>query len=283
MDVVIGGEWESIQTAMRLCKQGKKVTLIAPREFVFFRTLTVAVAAGDVPFEKATLPLAPIAQKYGFTLLVDRVKTVHTHKKVLKLSKISLSYETLYETPTCEPLAIEGEDRALNLSHQPGVTMLLADKLRHITQDATIVIAFGSSRHATLCMELALALSKKAHVILLGPQEYKTSARQNRWEKILNRRGVTCRWGALPASITSEGVILEDGALMGASLVVCMPACKNETALTQPQEPTIEGYGRYSFVRLGAFAMAVPYLATSLKTLTVFAMKMRYNLLKRGI
>ncbi|HEY8449391.1 MAG TPA: FAD-dependent oxidoreductase, partial [Bacillota bacterium] len=226
-----------------------RVTLISRQaDFVFMPSLPW-VACGEAEPSSIVCSLAQTRAARWSRLLVDPILDIDPIRQVIMTPSGSLSYDVLILAVGAEPDAgaLPGYvDYAYSVSSLPAAWRL-CERLRAGDVHRIVVYAHPSSPCAFGLYELALLLAHRGVRVQLVTSELAPGATTDpavgrAWQRLARRFAVEVVAGRLAVEVGRRGLLLDDGRVLAADLVVAAPPPRGR-AFTASLEPAVTRSG----------------------------------------
>jgi sulfide:quinone oxidoreductase len=269
--LVLGGGFAGVESAVQLRKRGHEVTLVSDRDFAYVAPISIWIPTGELPFDKARLPLAEVARRHGFELVVDAVRGLDVAAREVRLAGQTLRWDALVlaigagkaPAPGVEHThtVCGGPQRTLDLKAALDALLARARAAEQAGTDERFTIAFGfggnpkdkSAVRGGPVFELLFnvrhllkreRLLERVRLEFFAPMEKpgirmgeKAYAAMLRW---FERLGIPKRFGTRIERFQPEGVRFVDGTELAADLVVFVPAGAGHPVLKESGLPLTE-------------------------------------------
>jgi sulfide:quinone oxidoreductase len=152
--VVLGGGFAGVEAAIMLRREGFRVTLVSDRNFLYIYPISIWIPVGEIAFEDACQPLAPLAEEHGFTLHLGRVVGGDVEARTVTLQDDAvLAYDELVVAVGGAKMRMPGVEHTLSPCGPPEAATALRDRydallrravgLRNASAEEKIQIGFG--------------------------------------------------------------------------------------------------------------------------------------------
>jgi len=79
--LILGGGFAGVEAAIKLRKNGYKVTLVSERDYLFIYPISIWIPVKGISFEDSKMPLVDLQKKHGFNLIIDSVESIDAEDK----------------------------------------------------------------------------------------------------------------------------------------------------------------------------------------------------------
>jgi sulfide:quinone oxidoreductase len=259
--LVLGGGFAGLETAIQLRKAGLDVTLVADRPYLFVYPTSIWVATGEIPFEAATLDLADLARRHGFTFVEGKVEAVSGARRSATVSGRERTADHLVLALGAERMKPKGIEHPHHLGGDPAGTARLRDALAALLAkgQGRIAMGFGGNPKDPSAMRGGPTFELMFNVDTLlrrkglrerfeltffapmpSPGERMGKAAAAAIRTMLGRQGIGMRFGAKIAGFEPGAVLFEDGSRLDADLVMFLAAGKGHPVLEGSDLPRNE-------------------------------------------
>lgn len=249
--VVVGGGFAGVEAAIQLRSKGFSVKLVSDRPFLFVYPISIWIPVEGITFEDACQPLAPLAEKHGFELVIASVSGVEPARRVVHTAGgEAIPYDELVVALGAGKTRPKGIEHTLSPCGEPTGSVAIRERYQALLQRAkagetnlSLVFGFGGNpkdKSAVrggpvfeILFNILHDLEKKGlrdafELTFVAPMpEPGKKMGPGAPEKIrrqLEGRGVRWQVGTGIASFDAEAVTLVDGQRIAADLVVFVPA-----------------------------------------------------------
>jgi sulfide:quinone oxidoreductase len=261
--LVLGGGFAGVEAAADLQRSGRfAVTLVSDRDFLYLNPISIWIPTRSIDPARARVPLAEIARKRGFTLVVDRVEAIRSAEHRVRLAGgDDLAYDYLVVALGGAKLKPAGVDHTLSICGAPESAVQIRDRLDALLAQgsATIAVGFGgnpkdrSAVRGGPAFELLFnidtllrrrGLRDRFELTFFAPMA-EPGARMGRraldlMDSMLRRLGIASRTGTPISAFDERGVAFADGSRLDADLVLFIPGIAGHPVLAASDLPLNE-------------------------------------------
>lgn len=243
--VVVGGGFAGIEAAIHLRKARLDVTLISARDYLYMYPVSIWVPTREVEFEDVQVPLADLATKHGFGLVVEEVTRLDVEARAVHTRAGPVAYDFLVLAMGGAKLRPPGVEHTLSLCGAPEQALALRDRLDALLErgEGRIAVGFGGNPKDSSAVrggpafefvfnvhkllkdrgvrdrfELTFFAPMRRPGIRMGEGAYQAM------ESMFEAKGIEKRFGVKIERFERDGVRFVDGAALPADLVMFIPA-----------------------------------------------------------
>ena len=145
--LILGGGFAGVEAAIKLRKNGYKVTLVSDRDYLFIYPISIWIPVKGLSFDDTKIPLADLQKKHGFNLIIDKVEKIDANNKTVKLQTQEISYEYLFIALGMDKRHIDGLENTLSICGAPKQSIAIRDELDKLVKQGQgkIAIGFGAN------------------------------------------------------------------------------------------------------------------------------------------
>ena len=145
--VVLGGGFAGVEAAIHLRKAGLRVTLVSARDYLYMYPVSIWVPTREVEFEDVCVPLAELADKHGFELVVEEVQRIDPGAQIVHTTLSTIPFEYLIVAFGGAKLKPKGVEHTLSLCGAPEQSTQLRDRLDALIAkgEGRIAVGFGGN------------------------------------------------------------------------------------------------------------------------------------------
>lgn len=144
--LVLGGGFAGVEAAIYLKKQDNlEVTLVSDRDYFYIYPTSIWIPTGETTKEKISVPLAKLAKKHGFQVIVDAVTALDgAHKVVaLKSGRVLEGYDYIVVAMGQDKMKAKGIENTLSICGKPEEAVELKERLDALVAKGSGKIAMG--------------------------------------------------------------------------------------------------------------------------------------------
>lgn len=266
--LVLGGGFAGVEAAADLQKSGRfEVTLVSDRDFLYLNPISIWIPTRGIEPDRARVPLAKIAARRGFRLVVDRVEEIRSAEHRVRLAGAELEYDYLVVATGGSKLRPQGVEHTLSICGAPEAAIGIRDRLDALIArgSGSIAVGFGgnpkdrSAVRGGPAFELLFnvldllrrkGIRDKFDVTFFAPMA-EPGARMGPgalglMATMFQKHGVPSRTGTPIKAFDEQGVAFADGSRIDADLVLFIPGIAGHPVLAASDLPLNEA----GFVRI---------------------------------
>lgn len=269
--VIIGGGIAGVEAAIYYRKEGFEVELISDRDYLFIYPIAIWIPVRTSTFKEVAFPLEKLAQKHGFTLLIDRVSNINCTNKSITLEKVGLrNVPHLVIALGAAKMKYEGLEHTLSICGAPEQSILLKEKIDALIERGSGKIAFGFGGNPAdpssvrggpgfeLFFNLHHLLKKKGirnnyEMTFFAPMPVPGARMGEKALKLMEilfrRNKFGTRYGKKITRFESNGVVFEDGSVLKSDLMMFIPAGDGHLLIKESDLPLNDA----GFIRINDF------------------------------
>jgi len=143
--LVLGGGFAGVEAAIYLRRQGIDTTLVSDRDYFYIYPTSIWIPTGDVTREDVSVPLAQLAKKHGFEVIVDAVTVFDPKEKIVTLAsgKILDDFEYIVVALGQDKIKHKGIENTLSICGKPEEAVELNKNLMALVAKGSGKIAIG--------------------------------------------------------------------------------------------------------------------------------------------
>ena len=266
--LVVGGGFAGVEAATALQRAGAfDVTLVSDRDYLFLFPISVWVPTRGIPFRRAQVPLAEVARKRGFRLVIDEVREIRTADNLVLGAAGAYGYDYLVVAMGAEKLKPSGVEHTLSICGNPQSGLDIRDRLDALVAkgSGSIAVGFGGNPKDRSAVRggPAFELLFNIHVLLkrkkirdrfeltffapmAEPGERMGPRALSMLDTMLDRSGIPKRVGVPISGFDAAGVAFGDGSRLDADLVLFIPGAAGHHVLHASDLPLNEA----GFIRI---------------------------------
>lgn len=145
--LILGGGFAGVEAAIKLRKKGYKVTLVSDRDYLFIYPISIWIPVKGISFEDSKIPLADLQKKHGFNLIIDRVESIDSKNKKVKLANGEEAYDYLFIALGMHKVNVKGAENTLSICGKPEQAVSIGEELDKLVQagKGKIAVGFGGN------------------------------------------------------------------------------------------------------------------------------------------
>jgi sulfide:quinone oxidoreductase len=266
--VVLGGGFAGIEAASALARSGRfEVTLVSDRDFLYLNPITIWIPTHGLEPERARVPLADIARKRGFGLVVERVAAIRAGERKVQLADAALEYAYLVVALGGSKLQPAGVEKTLSICGAPDSAIAIRDRLDTLIAKGSgrIAVGFGgnpkdrSAVRGGPAFELLFNIDHDLRrrrlrdrfeltffAPMAEPGEKMGAPALSLMGRMLERSRISARTGTPIAGFDEGGVAFTDGTRLDSDLTLFVPGIAGHPVLAASDLPLNEA----GFVRI---------------------------------
>jgi len=163
--LVLGGGFAGVEAAIYLKKQANlEVTLVSDRDYFYIYPTSIWIPTGETTKEKISVPLAQLAKKHGFQVIVDAVTALDgAHKVVaLKSGRVLEGYDYIVVAMGQDKMKAKGIENSLSICGKQEETVELKKRFdallrRREEKNVEVVGGHQTSRQRSMYSDSSLA------------------------------------------------------------------------------------------------------------------------------
>ena len=144
--LVLGGGFAGVEAAIYLKKEKNiEVTLVSDRDYFYIYPTSIWIPTGDTTKEKISVPLADLAFKHGFQVIVDAVSSLNAEAKevILESGRLLEGYDYLVVALGQDKMSANGIENTLSICGKPEEAVELHKRLEALVEKGSGKIAMG--------------------------------------------------------------------------------------------------------------------------------------------
>jgi sulfide:quinone oxidoreductase len=266
--LVLGGGFAGVEAAAGLAASGQyAVTLVSDRKYLYLNPISVWIPTRAIEPEKARVPLAAIARRRGFDLLVERVEEIRTSDNIVRTDAGEHAYDRLVIAMGAAKLQPTGVEHTLSICGVPASALDIRDRLDALIARGSgrIAVGFGgnpkdrSAVRGGPAFELLFNIDHRLRKLglrdrfelsffapMAEPGERMGRKALGLLDSMLGRQGIPRRTGTPIAAFDEQGVAFTDGSRLDADLVLFIPGVAGHPVIGRSDLPVNEA----GFVRI---------------------------------
>lgn len=261
--LVLGGGIAGVEAAIHLKKKGFQVTVVSNRDYLYIYPISIWVPTRENEFEDICMPLNKLAQRHGFDFLIDEVVSVQIAENKVQLKEKGeyKDFNYLVLALGAGKLKPKGSEHTLSICGAPEEAKLIRERIDALIKhgEGKIAIGFGGNPKDSSAVRGGPAfevmfnidhalrrtgLRNKFQLTFFAPMEV-PGARMGKKAvattgKIMDKLGITTRFGKKIKEFVSDGVVLEDGSTISSDFTMFISAGSGHTAVQGSDLPLNE-------------------------------------------
>jgi len=144
--LVLGGGFAGVEAAIYLKKEDNlEVTLVSDRDYFYIYPTSIWIPTGETSKEKISVPLADLAFKHGFQVIVDAVTHLNAEAKevTLESGRLLEGYDYLVVALGQDKMLANGIEHTLSICGKPEEAVELHKRLESLVEKGSGKIAMG--------------------------------------------------------------------------------------------------------------------------------------------
>ncbi|CAA7600446.1 Pyridine nucleotide-disulphide oxidoreductase [Acididesulfobacillus acetoxydans] len=251
---VLGGGIAGVEAAIHLRKKNFEVTVISNRDYVYIYPISIWVPTGEKTLQDVSVPLAKLAGKHGFRVIVDEVVSIRAAEGtvVLKTWGDYREFDYLVVALGASKLKPQGAAHTLSICGEPGEAAMLHERLETLVQrgQGQIAIGFGGNPQDQSAVRGGPAfevmfnidhflrrrrLRQSFDLTFFAPMESPGARMGTKAVKKMGQMfetlGISTRFGRKIVRFEPDGVVFEDGSVLASDLTMFIPAGAGQKVL----------------------------------------------------
>jgi len=145
--LILGGGFAGVEAAIKLRKNGYKVTLVSERDYLFIYPISIWIPVKGISFEDSKMPLVDLQKKHGFNLIIDSVESINAKDKKVIFKNGELSYDYLFIALGMHKVNVKGAENTLSICGKPEQAVRIGDELDKLVRagKGKIAVGFGGN------------------------------------------------------------------------------------------------------------------------------------------
>ncbi len=261
--LVLGGGFAGVEAAIFLRKHDLDVTLVSDRDYFYIYPTSIWIPTGDATREDVSVPLADLAFKHGFELIVDPVTAFDASAKrvTLESGRVLDEYEYIVVALGQDKIQIEGMDHTLSICGKPEEATQMYERLNALVEKGSgkIAMGFGGNPHDSSAVRGGPAfevlfnvhnflkkkgLRDKFELTFFAPMEKPGQKMGDKalvmMDKMFAMTDIKKKVGSKIVSFDAEGVNFEDGTKLESDLTMFISAGTGHKILRESGLPLSE-------------------------------------------
>ncbi|PWI57203.1 NAD(P)/FAD-dependent oxidoreductase [Sulfoacidibacillus thermotolerans] len=260
---VLGGGIAGVEAAIYLRKKNFEVTLISNRDYDYIYPISIWIPTGEKTLDDVSIPLAKLARRHGFQVIVDEVINVRAreNKVLLKNQGEYTDYDYLVIAIGASKLKPEGVEHTLSVCGDPKEAVMLNDRLEDLAERGygKIAVGFGGNPKDPSAVRGGPAfevmfnfhhfltkrqLRDQFDLTFFAPMENPGARMGDQvvvgMNKMFKNLGIDTKFGKKITRFVPDGVIFEDGSKLESDLTMFISAGTGHYALKDSDLPLSE-------------------------------------------
>ena len=258
--LVLGGGFAGVEAAIYLRKQKLEVTLVSDRDYFYIYPTSIWVPTGGATKADISVPLADLAKKHGFEVIVDPVTSFEAKEKKITLAsgKVLDSFEYIVVAMGQDKIQHKGMENTLSICGKPEEAEEMKVRLDALVAKGSgkIAMGFGGNPKDTSAVRGGPAfevlfnvhnmLKKKGvrdkfELTFFAPMEKPGQKMGDKalvmMDKMFGMTNINKKVGSKITSFEADGVKFEDGTKLESDLVMFISAGKGHPVLEASDFP----------------------------------------------
>lgn len=260
--VVAGGGFAGVEAAIRLSKNKHKVTLVSNREYFFIYPISIWIPTDKITFKKATLDLRTLAEKHGFSLVIDEFTGVDEANNIARFKRKDIAYDYLVIATGAWKVPHAGIEHTLSICGSPEQSLTIKERFDQIVEKGgNIAIGFGGNPKDKSAVRGGPAFELMFNMIhevkkrkpknpvsfsffapMAEPGKRMGKNGYSMLLKMLDSHNIETRVGKKIKLFEKDGVLFEDSSKLQSDLTMFIPASKGPGYITESTLP-VNGAG----------------------------------------
>lgn len=261
--LVLGGGFAGVEAAIKLRKNGYNVTLISDRDYLFIYPISIWIPVKGISFEDSKMPLSNLQKKHGFNLLIDKVESIDTARKTVKMAGGEQQYDFLFIALGMNKVPMKGDENTLSICGKPEQAVRIGEELDKLVKagKGKIAVGFGGNPKDTkgsavrggpafeLLFNISTYLKKKGlsenfeltfFAPMAEPGKRMGAKALASLGKFFKHYGIKEQVGVKIAEFTQTEVLFENGSKLESDLIVFISGGSGHSALKDSELPLTE-------------------------------------------
>lgn len=146
--LILGGGFAGVQAAIDLKKSNLfDVTLVSERDFFYLFPISIWIPVRTKKEEDVKISLQKIADKHGFNVIVDSVKSINSSESLVVCNSQTLNYDYLIVATGAEKMQLKGIENTTTICGKPEQAIELRDQIDALILkgNGKIAVGFGGN------------------------------------------------------------------------------------------------------------------------------------------
>ena len=259
--LVLGGGFAGVEVAIYLKKEKNlEVTLVSDRDYFYIYPTSIWIPTGEVTKEMISVPLADLAFKHGFEVIVDAVETLEAKVKKVTLAsgRVLEGYDYMVVAIGQGKMGAEGIENTLSICGKPEEAVELNKRLEALVEkgEGKIAMGFGGNPKDTSAVRGGPAfevlfnvntflkrkgLRDKFELTFFAPMEKPGQKMGEKalvmMDKMFGMTNINKKVGSKITSFEEDGINFEDGTKIESDLTMFISAGKGHPVLEASDLP----------------------------------------------
>jgi len=259
--LVLGGGFAGVEASIYLKKKRDlEVTMVSDRDYFYIYPTSIWIPTGETTKEKISVPLADLAFKHGFELVVDAVEKVEAKEKRVTLASGRLlnDYDYIVVAMGQGKMSAEGIENTLSICGKPEEAVELHKRLEALVEkgEGKIAMGFGGNPKDTSAVRGGPAfevlfnvntflkrkgLRDKFELTFFAPMEKPGQKMGEKalvmMDKMFGMTNINKKVGSKITSFEADGINFEDGTKIESDLTMFISAGKGHPILEASDLP----------------------------------------------
>ena len=277
--LVLGGGFAGVEASIYLKKKRDlEVTMVSDRDYFYIYPTSIWIPTGETTKEKISVPLADLAFKHGFELVVDAVEKVEAKAKKVTLAsgRVLDDYDYIVVALGQGKMSAEGIENTLSICGKPEEAVELHKRLEALVEkgEGKIAMGFGGNPKDTSAVRGGPAfevlfnvntflkrkgLRDKFELTFFAPMEKPGQKMGEKalvmMDKMFGMTNINKKVGSKITSFEADGINFEDGTKIESDLTMFISAGKGHPILEASDLPLTDA----GFVETNEFNEVVDF------------------------
>ncbi len=263
--LILGGGFAGVESAIFLKKYGENldVTLVSDRDYFYIYPTSIWIPTGESTKEDISIPLAQLAKKHNFEVIVDAVTSLEAKNKrvTLKSGRVLDNYDYIVVAIGQGKIQLKGIENTLSICGKPEEAVELNKRLEALVEkgSGTIAMGFGGNPKDSSAVRGGPAfevlfnvhnmlkkkgLRDKFNLIFFAPMEKPGQKMGEKalvmMDKMFAMTNISKKVGSKITSFDADGINFEDGEKIESDLTMFISAGKGHPVLEASDLPLSE-------------------------------------------
>jgi len=262
--LVLGGGFAGVDSAIYLRKsKDLEVTLVSDRDYFYIYPTSIWIPTGETTKEKISVPLAQLAKKHGFDVVVDAVTKLEAKEKrvTLQSGKVLDDYDYIVVALGQDKIQHKGIENTLSICGKPEEALELKERLDKLIEKGSgrIAMGFGGNPKDTsavrggpafeVLFNVHTMLKKKGirdkfELIFFAPMAKPGQKMGEKalvmMDKMFGMTNISKKVGSKITSFDATGINFEDGEKIESDLTMFISAGKGHSVIEASDLPLSE-------------------------------------------
>jgi len=261
--LVLGGGFAGVEAAIYLKKEENiEVTLVSDRDYFYIYPTSIWIPTGETSKEKISVPLADLAFKHGFQVIVDAVTRLNAEAKevTLESGRLLEGYDYLVVALGQDKMLANGIENTLSICGKPEEAVALHKRLESLVEKGSgkIAMGFGGNPKDSSAVRGGPAfevlfnvhdflkrkkIRDKFELTFFAPMEKPGQKMGPKalvmMDKMFGMTNINKKVGSKITSFEADGVNFEDGTKLESDLIMFISAGKGHAVLEASSLPSL--------------------------------------------